>query len=151
MLLSSPNDRARAMPDTFPQNNPGPSPDSAGASPLAGKRVLIAEDEGLILLQLRQILTLAGATVEIALATHLDLVLMDINMPGGFDGLEAARRILEVQRTCIVVMTGYSDEEMKKKAQQIGVCGFLVKPVSLATLLPEIEAALHCHGLTHCG
>src|SRR5689334_15170263 len=72
---------------------------------LKGKRVVIVEDEGITQMQLRKILTPAGITVvgaaisgpegvEIVLREKPDLVLMDIRMPGEYDGLEAARRIL---------------------------------------------------------
>lgn len=84
------------------------------SSPLAGKRVVIVEDEGITQMLLRRMLKEAGLTVltsavngeegvRTVLRERPDLVLMDIRMPGSFDGLEAARRILAEYRVCIVM------------------------------------------------
>ena len=80
--------------------------------------------------------------VEAVLREKPDLVLMDIRMPGEYDGLEAARRILEVQSVCIVILTAFSEQSYKDQAQQIGVCGYIVKPIDQETLIPQLEAAL---------
>ena len=87
---------------------------------LKGKRVVVVEDEGVTQVQLRKILTREGLNVvgsaksgaegvEAVLREKPDLVLMDIRMPGEYDGLEAARRILEEQSVCIVMLTAFSD------------------------------------------
>lgn len=92
---------------------------------LQGKRVVIVEDEGITQMQLRSILKRAGLVVLASavdgvegVATTLrerpDLVLMDICMPGPFDGLEAARRILAEYHVCIVMLTAFSDAEYRK-------------------------------------
>jgi AmiR/NasT family two-component response regulator len=123
------------------------------SSPLAGKRVVIVEDEGITQMQLRSILTRAemlvvGAAangadgVEVVLRQKPDLVLMDIIMPV-MNGIEATKQILASFLTCIIMLTAISDTEIQEQAQAAGICGYVVKPVSSDTLLPEIEAAYH--------
>ena len=119
---------------------------------LAGKRAVIVEDEGITQLQLRRILQserveVVGLAangrdaVQIVLETKPDLVLMDIRMPI-MDGLEAARRILEQYRVCIVMLTAFSDDEYRQQAEDIGTCGYIVNPVTATMLVPELASAL---------
>jgi response regulator NasT len=123
---------------------------------LVGKRVVIVEDEGVTQMQLRRLLTNAGLNVvgtagngkegvEVILRELPDMVLMDINMPQ-MDGLEAARIVLEAQKTCIVMLTAYSDESYQQQAREAGARGYLLKPVSRDTLLPLLRQTyqLHC-------
>lgn len=116
-----------------------------------GKRIVIVEDEGITQMQLGKILKRAGFTVvgaalngetgvELALQERPDVALMDINMPGAYNGLEAARRILAEYRTCVVMLTAYGD--YREEARQIGVCGYIVKPLDEQSLLPQLRAAL---------
>ena len=122
--------------------------DAASLS-LEGKRVVICEDEGVTQLQLRRALTRAGMDVigvaingrqglEIALRERPDIVLMDIHMPI-MDGLEAARRILETYSVCVLMLTAFSDEEYLGRAQAIGTSGYILKPVTSDTLLPQLR------------
>src|SRR5689334_10896137 len=117
---------------------------------LQGKRVVVVEDEGITQMQLRMALRKAGlqvvgaagtgpAGVEVALREHPDIILMDINMPGQFDGLEAARRILSQYPACIVMLTAYS--EFRSMAEEIGACGYVTKPLDDSMLLPELLEA----------
>jgi CheY-like chemotaxis protein len=121
-------------------------------SSLHGKRVVICEDEGITLMQLRRLMDRAGLTVagavnngkeglEIALRERPDIVLMDVGMPV-MDGFEAARLILEVYRPCIIMLTGYPNEEFKAQAAALGVSGYVVKPVTSDALIPRIMEAL---------
>lgn len=120
---------------------------------LRGKRVVIVEDEGLTQMQLRRILVLAGMQVAAsamngpmgvaaALAEKPDLVLMDIRMPGEYDGLEAARRILEQVNICVVMLTAFAEPTYRARATEIGTCGYVTKPIDQDTLIPQLEAAL---------
>ena len=140
-------------------NDPVPS---GTASPLWNKSVLVAEDEGLMQMHLRRLLVQKGAamalaarsgpeSVEIFLEMRPDLVLMDVDMPGEYDGLEAARRILEAQPACIVMLSGFSDEAHQERACQIGVYAYLVKPITLETIVPALEAALQEFEQAQCG
>jgi YesN/AraC family two-component response regulator len=119
---------------------------------LRGKRMVIVEDEGPTQLQLRRILQLEGMeivgraangqeAIGVVLANKPDVVLMDIRMPV-MDGLEASRRILAQYPVCIVMLTAFSDEEYLQEAQKIGTCGYILKPVSAETLVPQLVQAL---------
>lgn len=113
---------------------------------------MIVEDEEITQLQLRRVLTKMGLIVagtansgdggmDVVLRERPDLVLMDIHMPGGIDGLEAARRILAEYHVCIVMITAYAVEEYRARAREIGTCGYLLKPVVSDTLLSQLEQA----------
>ena len=114
---------------------------------LSGKRVVIVEDAGVTQLHLKTMLlrmemvpvgmaSNGPAGVLMVLELKPDIVLMDINMPGEFDGLEATRRILAEFPTCIIMMTAY--EEFKSDAMALGACGYLIKPVDSGTFIPTI-------------
>lgn len=132
------------------------SSDSSQSSfDLTGKRVVVVEDEGLTQLQLKKMLRIAGMEivgdaangaegVDTVLATHPDIVLMDINMPI-MNGLEASRRILSEFPACIVILTAYSQEEYVEEAEQLGVCGYVLKPVTRELLLPQLQKAFEKH------
>lgn len=117
---------------------------------LAGKTAVVVEDEGVTQLQIRTALTRAGMKVlgsasdgirgvETALSTRPDVVLMDINMPGEIDGLEATRRILAAIKTCVIVLTAY--DQYRDEARAAGAAGYLMKPIISQTLIPEVKAA----------
>ena len=114
-------------------------------------RVLIAEDETLIRLDLRGLLESAGFDVcaeardgeeAVALArdTEPDVALLDVKMPR-LDGIEAARRILEERAIPIVMVTAYGERELVSREVEAGVFGYLVKPFRETDLLPAIATA----------
>jgi AmiR/NasT family two-component response regulator len=118
-------------------------------------RVLIAEDETIIRLDLRELLERAGlevcgeardglGAVELALSVEPDLAVLDVKMPR-LDGIEAARRILEERPIPIVMLTAYGQEELVSRAVEAGVFGYLVKPFREQDLLPAIRAAQARH------
>ena len=126
--------------------------DQAPTSILVGKRVVIAEDEGITQLQLSRTLRRYGmvvvgladdgqAATEVVLREKPDLVLMDINLPV-LDGLRATEAILSQLRVCIVLVTAFSEEAFYQKALELGACGYVIKPITSDTLLPHIQAAL---------
>jgi two-component system, response regulator PdtaR len=125
------------------------APDSRSHSSLKGARVLICEDEAIIQIQLNRILASAGMEVvasalngkqgvEEATEKHPDIVLMDLNIPV-IDGMEASRRIIVDHDPCVVILSAYGDSDFRRRAREIGVCGYLTKPVTSETLLPELE------------
>ena len=119
---------------------------------LSGKRAVIVEDEGITQLQLTRMLRSKGIkivgtaangidAIKVVLEEQPDFVLMDINMPL-MNGLEASERILAQHQVCIVMLTAFSEEEYQERAKAMGTCGYVIKPVTSETLIPEIEAAL---------
>jgi len=118
-------------------------------------RILIAEDETIIRLDLRELLERAGfevvaeardgeEAVELARTAAPDLALLDVKMPR-VDGIEAARRILDERAIPIVMVTAYGEEELVARAVEAGVFGYLVKPFRETDLLPAIETARARH------
>jgi len=102
-------------------------------------------------MQLKRILTQAGikvvgsagdghAAVEVVLRERPDIILMDINMPG-INGLEAVRLIREEHEACIVMLTAYATQEYQTRASELGVSGYIVKPITAQTLLPQLYEA----------
>ena len=115
-------------------------------------RILIADDESLIRMNLREMLSqqgydviaeasTGGMAVELARKTRPDLVLLDIKMPD-MDGLDAATQIFQESIAPVVLLTAYSDDELIAKAKSAGVCGYLVKPLRETELAPVIEIAM---------
>jgi two-component system, response regulator PdtaR len=118
-------------------------------------RILIAEDETIIRLDLRALLEQAGfdvcaeakdglEAVELARSEEPDLAVLDVKMPR-LDGIEAARRILDERPIPIVMLTAYGQDELVSRAVEAGVFGYLVKPFREADLLPAIKAARARH------
>ena len=118
-------------------------------------RVLIAEDETIIRLDLKGMLEAAGLevcaeardgeeAVRLALETEPDVVLLDVKMPR-LDGIEAARRILDERPLPIVMVTAYGEQELVSRAVEAGVFGYLVKPFREGDLLPAVETARARH------
>jgi AmiR/NasT family two-component response regulator len=115
--------------------------------------ILIADDEAIIRMGLKEILEEAGheiatakdgvEAVRLAESISLDLVILDIKMPE-MDGLEAARVILERARMPIIFLTAYGERELIERATQLPVMGYLVKPIKEPELLAMIEVAVNC-------
>jgi two-component system, response regulator PdtaR len=114
-------------------------------------RILIAEDETIIRLDLRDVLERAGhevcaeardgeEAVALAQSEHPELAILDVKMPR-LDGIEAARRILAERPIPIVMLTAYGQEELVARAVEAGVFGYLVKPFRETDLLPAIQTA----------
>jgi two-component system, response regulator PdtaR len=119
-------------------------------------RILVAEDETIIRLDLRGLLERAGHEVvgeardgeeAVALARELepDLAVMDVKMPH-LDGIEAARRILDERPIPIVMLTAFDQRELVERAAEVGVYGYLVKPFREQDVVPAIETARARHG-----
>ncbi len=114
--------------------------------------ILIADDEAIIRLGLKQILEEAGHTVSTAENGSAavrqaegfmpDLAILDIKMPE-MDGLEAARLLLERTQVPIIFLTAYGERELVERAAQMPVMGYLIKPIKEAELLAMIEIAAH--------
>ena len=112
-------------------------------------KILIADDEALLRLDLREMLEEAGHTVageaengkiavSLAERERPDLVIMDVKMPE-MDGLEAAKLIGEAKLAPVLLLTAYSQQEIVQEATNSGVFAYLVKPVREEELFPAIE------------
>jgi response regulator NasT len=116
------------------------------------RRVLIAEDEALIRLDLKEMLEEEGYEVvgeagdgaaAVSLATELrpDLVILDVKMPV-LDGIAAAEQIARKRIAPVVILTAFSQRDLVEKAREAGAMAYLVKPFQKKDLLPTIEMAL---------
>jgi len=116
---------------------------------------MIAEDETIIRLDLRELLERSGfevcaeardgeEAVALARSEQPDVAIMDVKMPK-LDGIEAARRILDERPIPIVMLTAYGQQELVSRAVEAGVFGYLVKPFREQDLLPAIETARARH------
>ena len=114
-------------------------------------RVLVAEDETVIRLDLQGLLQDAGfdvvaaardgeEAVELARSECPDLAILDVKMPR-LDGIDAARKILHERPIPIVMLTAYDEEELVARAIEVGVFAYLVKPFREQDLVPAIHAA----------
>jgi two-component system, response regulator PdtaR len=118
-------------------------------------RVVIAEDEAIIRLDLKELLEEEGYEVvgetgrgdeAIELVRDLvpDLVILDVKMPG-LDGLSAARHIAGERLAAVLVLTAFSQRELVEQARDAGALAYLVKPFQKSDLIPAIEVALARH------
>jgi AmiR/NasT family two-component response regulator len=117
-----------------------------------GRRVVIAEDEALIRLDLKEMLEEAGyavvgeaadgeAAVRLAAEHRPDLVVLDVKMPG-LDGISAAERIVAARSAPVVMLTAFSQAELVARARDAGAMAYVVKPFTKADLLAAIEIAM---------
>ncbi len=115
-------------------------------------KVLIAEDEPIVRMDLRELLESQGyqvigeasdgqSAIDIARKEKPDVIIMDIRMPG-MDGIEAAKILTEEEIAPLIFLTAYSDRELVEKAKEVGVIAYLVKPFKETDLFPAIEMAI---------
>ena len=115
-------------------------------------RIVIAEDEALIRLDLKETLEEEGyevvgavgrgdEAVELVKELHPDLAILDIKMPG-MDGIAAAREITSARRAAVLILTAFSQRDLVEQARDAGAFYYLVKPFQKSDLVPAIEVAL---------
>jgi response regulator NasT len=115
-------------------------------------RVVIAEDEAIIRLDLKETLeeegyVVVGETgrgdkaVELVRQLRPDLAILDVKMPG-MDGLEAARLITKDRICGVLILTAFSQKEVVEEARDAGALAYLVKPFQKSDLIPAMEVAL---------
>ena len=135
------------MSDTRDTKTPTPTP----ASP-APTRILVAEDEALIRLDLAEMLVEAGydvvgqasngeQAVEMATELNPDLVIMDVKMPV-MDGITAAEQIGKERICPVVMLTAFSQTELVERARDAGVMAYVVKPFTASDVTPALDIAL---------
>jgi response regulator NasT len=124
-------------------------------APAAARRVLVAEDESLIRLDLTEMLVEEGyevvgeagdgaTAVQMAEQLRPDLVVLDVKMPV-LDGISAAQRIVAQRIAPVLILTAFSQRELVERAREAGAMAYLVKPFAKADLVPAIEMALSRH------
>jgi AmiR/NasT family two-component response regulator len=147
---------SKSEPATEPVAQEAGSPGTDGREP-AGQggrtRILVAEDEALIRLDLAEMLVEGGydvvgqasngeQAVEMARELTPDLVIMDVKMPV-MDGITAAEEIGSARICPVVMLTAFSQTELVERARDAGVMGYIVKPFTAADLRPAIDIARH--------
>ncbi|MGN6160110.1 MAG: ANTAR domain-containing response regulator [Marmoricola sp.] len=116
------------------------------------RRVVIAEDEALIRLDLKEMLEEEGydvvgeagdgqAAIELAETLRPDLVVLDVKMPR-LDGIAAAERIAGARVAPVVILTAFSQRDLVERARDAGAMAYLVKPFTKAELVPAVEMAV---------
>ncbi|WP_208971153.1 ANTAR domain-containing response regulator [Kineococcus rubinsiae] len=129
--------------------------DTPSTSSTTTRRVVVAEDEAIIRLDIVEMLQEAGYDVvgqagngeeAVALAEEHkpDLVVMDIKMPV-LDGISAAERIVKARIAPVVLLTAFSQSELVERARDAGAMAYVVKPFTSADLLPAVEIAVSRH------
>lgn len=119
---------------------------------MAQTRLVIADDESLIRMNLRETLVGLGylvvgeagdgaSAINLARELRPELVVMDIKMPK-LDGIQAAEVLTQERIAPVLLLTAYSDRELVTRATEAGVASYLVKPFREAELLPAIEVAI---------
>lgn len=114
--------------------------------------IVIAEDEAIIRLDLRELLEEEGyqvvgeagrgdQAVELVRGLRPDLVILDVKMPG-MDGIEAARHITAEGVCAVLILTAFSQREVVEQARDAGAVAYLVKPFQKSDLVPAIELAI---------
>ena len=121
----------------------------------SARRVVVAEDEALIRLDLVEILGEAGyevvgqagdgaEAVRLAEEHRPDLVILDVKMPV-LDGISAAERIVAARLAPVLMLTAFSQRDLVEQAAEAGAMAYLVKPFTASDLVPAIEMALSRH------
>jgi response regulator NasT len=119
---------------------------------MAQTRLVIADDESLIRMNLKETLVGLGylvvgeagdgvSAINLARELRPDMVIMDIKMPK-LDGIKAAEVLTQERLAPVVLLTAYSDRDLVERAKEAGVVSYLVKPFREADLLPALEVAM---------
>jgi response regulator NasT len=122
-------------------------------APVGPLRILVAEDEAIIRLDLVEMLTEAGyqvvaeatnglEAVELATEHRPDIAILDVKMPE-MDGITAAEQIIEI--SAVLMLTAFSQKELVERARSAGAMAYVVKPFSISDLMPAIEIAVSRH------
>jgi response regulator NasT len=137
-------------------NNPGtssPAKDEQTSSSTTPVRILVAEDEAIIRLDLVEMLTEAGyevvaqatngvEAIELAKVHSPDIAILDVKMPE-MDGITAAEQIIEIAP--VLMLTAFSQRELVERARDAGAMAYVVKPFGISDLIPAIEIAVSRH------
>lgn len=114
------------------------------------KRILLVEDEAITAILLKRNLELIGYEVDKPVATGKEaieavekysfgVILMDVRLVGEMDGIETAQQIIAIKDIPIIILSGYSDDEIKQRAKSINSIAYLVKPVTPDDIVPILD------------
>ncbi len=114
-------------------------------------RIIVAEDEAIIRLDLVELLNESGFDVvaqtnrgdevmDLIIEHKPDVAILDVKMPG-LDGISAASQVSELGTTAVIILSAFSQQDLLDQAQQAGAQGYLVKPFHKGELIPAIETA----------
>ncbi|MFB6347426.1 MAG: response regulator [bacterium] len=120
---------------------------------MSGREILIVEDEQITAMEVQSMLeemdyNVVGiedtgkAALEVLEENSVDLVIMDIRLPGGMDGIETTRRINEEHDVPVIYFSAYSDDQTLEGARETEPAGFLIKPITKEDLRSSVEIAL---------
>jgi len=129
-----------------------PGDDEAEPSGSRAIRVVIAEDEGIIRMDLRELLEEEGydlvgecgngaEAIDLVAALHPDVAILDVKMPV-MDGIAAARVLIDERACAVVLLTAFSQRALIEEARDVGVMSYVVKPFERSDLVPAIEMAV---------
>jgi AmiR/NasT family two-component response regulator len=132
-----------------------PSADPPSLQLSAKYRVLVAEDEALIRLDLVEMLTEAGydvigevsdgeSAITLARDSRPDVVILDVKMPV-MDGITAAETIVKERLSAVLMLTAFSQHDLVVRAKEAGAMAYLLKPFTIGDLIPAIEIAVGRH------
>ncbi|SCD74050.1 response regulator receiver and ANTAR domain protein [Streptomyces sp. DvalAA-14] len=151
--MSAPDEPATPQDEQPPQADSAAEPESEKSHvPPMTTRVVIAEDEALIRLDLKEMLEEEGysvvgeagdgeTAVKLAEEHQPDLVILDVKMPV-LDGISAAERIAAGKLAPVLMLTAFSQRELVERARDAGAMAYLVKPFTKSDLVPAIEMAV---------
>ena len=123
---------------------------------MSGRRVLVVEDEMVVQLHLTRIVAELGHEVvgtamtthealEAAAASAPELVLMDIHLADGDDGVETAKKLVRGHDCAVIFVTAYADEKTLQRTEEVGAAGYLVKPFTAPAVRAAISTAMNGH------
>lgn len=142
---------AAAPPQTGPQGDTAEDVAEQAEGPRTGLRVVVAEDEALIRMDLTEMLAEEGhvvvgqasdgeQAVTLARETRPDVVVMDVKMPG-MDGITAAEALSTEGIAPVVMLTAFSDRDLVERARDAGVMSYVVKPFASHDVMPALAMA----------
>lgn len=117
---------------------------------MTGLRIMVVDDESLIAMALNDQLVYLGhevvgtassgqEAIDLAAEQRPDLILMDVHLGGGLDGLDAAEQINDVRATPVIILTGFPDKALIDRGRRCGVVAHLLKPIDIDDLRAAVD------------